>query len=104
MCTLDAQFGQMPRKTDSGASTTVTRDSVGGRRMYQPSARVSVARRLGIEHDWLFVKSNAASFLDNFQAEGEGLVRLSEPDVIGVPKPIAVGDGRGSRLAGDRVD
>lgn len=40
----------------------------------------------------LFVKTNAASFLDNFQAEWDGLVRLSEPCAIGVPKPIAVGE------------
>ncbi len=39
----------------------------------------------------LFVKSNVASFLDNFQAEWNGLERLSESGTIGVPKPIAVG-------------
>ncbi len=44
----------------------------------------------------LFVKSNHASFLDNFECEWDGLVRLNDPGVIGVPDPIAVGvvDGR----------
>jgi len=44
----------------------------------------------------LFIKSNEASFLDNFRCEWDGLVRLREPGVIGVPKPIAadVVDGR----------
>lgn len=39
----------------------------------------------------LFVKSNDASFLDNFRCEWDGLVRLGQPNVIGVPMPIAVG-------------
>lgn len=39
----------------------------------------------------LFVKSNDASLLDNFQCESDGLTRLSEPKVIGVPVPVAVG-------------
>lgn len=39
----------------------------------------------------LFVKSNDAAFLDNFQSEWEGLVRLGRPNVIGVPEPVAVG-------------
>jgi len=44
----------------------------------------------------LFVKSNDASFLDNFQCESDGLTRLSEPKIIGVPSPVTVGvvDGR----------
>jgi fructosamine-3-kinase len=39
----------------------------------------------------LFVKSNDACFLDNFQCEWEGLTRLGESETIGVPQPIAVG-------------
>jgi fructosamine-3-kinase len=39
----------------------------------------------------VFVKSNAASFLDNFQAEREGLIRLGQPGTIRVPRPLALG-------------
>lgn len=53
--------------------------------------RVSVHDQSGRARS-LFVKSNTTAFLDNFQAERDGLVRLSQPDVIGVPKPIAVGE------------
>ena len=57
---------------------------------------ISDARRVSvIDQDGqsriLFVKSNDASFLDNFQCELDGLERLREPEVIGVPQPIAVG-------------
>jgi len=53
--------------------------------------RVSVRDQSGRARK-LFVKTNAASFLDNFQAEWDGLVQLIKPDVIGVPNPIAVGE------------
>jgi fructosamine-3-kinase len=39
----------------------------------------------------LFVKSNAISFLDHFEAEIAGLRRLADCGVIGVPQPIATG-------------
>lgn len=39
----------------------------------------------------LFVKSNDATFLDNFEAECDGLTRLAETGVIRVPEPLAVG-------------
>jgi len=51
---------------------------------------VSIVDDAGDSRD-LFVKSNDASFSDNFQCERDGLVRLSESDTIGVPNPIAVG-------------
>jgi protein-ribulosamine 3-kinase len=57
---------------------------------------ISDAKRVSIVDDTgnsrtLFVKSNDASFLDNFRCEWDGLVRLGQPNVIGVPVPIAVG-------------
>ena len=62
---------------------------------------ISEARRVRVRFDDgnsrdLFVKSNAASFLDNFEAEWDGLTRLSNVGAIRVPKPLAVGvvDGR----------
>ena len=39
----------------------------------------------------LFVKSNDATFLDNFEAECDGLTRLAETGAIRVPEPLAVG-------------
>jgi fructosamine-3-kinase len=58
---------------------------------------ISDARRVSVRDEsgrarTLFVKTNEASFLDNFHAEWDGLIRLSEPDMIGVPGPIAVGE------------
>jgi protein-ribulosamine 3-kinase len=44
----------------------------------------------------LFVKRNEESFVDNFRCERDGLVRLSQPGVIGVPEPLAVGVAEGS--------
>jgi protein-ribulosamine 3-kinase len=43
----------------------------------------------------VFVKSNVASFQDNFQAEWDGLVRLGGPAAIAVSKPLAVGTAGG---------
>lgn len=43
------------------------------------------------ERKILCVKSNDADFLDNFQAECDGLRRLAAVGVIGVPEPFAVG-------------
>jgi fructosamine-3-kinase len=52
--------------------------------------RVSIVDSSGDLRD-LFVKSNDASFLDNFRCEWDGLVRLNASGAIGVPQPIAVG-------------
>ncbi|MFK8111926.1 MAG: fructosamine kinase family protein [Rubripirellula sp.] len=60
---------------------------------------ISEAFRVEVQEDFgkrvLFVKSNELSFLDNFQTEQDGLLRLGEPGVIGVPQPIAVGTALG---------
>jgi fructosamine-3-kinase len=64
--------------------------SVGGGCISE-ARRVSIRDETGSER-LLFVKTNDTSFVDNFQAEWDGLIRLSEPDVIGVPSPIAVGE------------
>ncbi|MEZ6077776.1 MAG: fructosamine kinase family protein [Pirellulaceae bacterium] len=45
--------------------------------------------RLG-RRTW-FAKSNAPSFLTNFQSERDGLIALATAESISVPKPIAVG-------------
>ena len=57
---------------------------------------ISDAQRVDVQdHDGreriLFVKRNDLSFLDNFQSEWDGLTRLSDAQVIGVPRPLAVG-------------
>jgi fructosamine-3-kinase len=63
--------------------------SVGGG-CISDARRVTIVERSGARRV-VFVKSNAASFLGNFQAEQRGLTRLNEPGVIRVPKPLAVG-------------
>jgi fructosamine-3-kinase len=74
-------------------STLIKAEPVGG-------GCISEARRVcfrdndGKTHV-VFVKSNVASFQDNFQAEWDGLVRLSGPAAIAVPKPLAVGTAGG---------
>ncbi len=62
---------------------------VGGGCISQAS-RVRYLDDRGDSHD-VFVKSNRASFVANFEAERDGLIRLREPNVIRVPRPIAVG-------------
>jgi protein-ribulosamine 3-kinase len=68
--------------------------SVGGGCISQ-ACQVRVRYQTG-DAGFLFVKSNAESFLDNFQAEWDGLVRLNQAEAIRVPEPITVGiaDGR----------
>lgn len=57
--------------------------------------RVRVRLQEGRSQD-LFVKSNRESFLDNFQAEWDGLTRLRQADAMKIPKPLAVGARGGS--------
>lgn len=78
------------RKLVPTITTVIESQPVGG-------GCISDARRVSVRDEsgrarTLFVKTNEASFLDNFRAEWDGLIRLSEPDVIGVPNPIAVGE------------
>ena len=81
---------QALRKLIPAVTTVIETQSVGGGCISQ-AQRVSVLDDSGLTR-LLFVKTNEASFVDNFQAEWDGLVRLSEPEVIGVPNPIAVGE------------
>ncbi len=74
--------------------------TVGGGCISDANRVTVVDNSLGVRE--LFVKSNDASFLDNFQCEWDGLRRLSATRVIGVPDPIAVGvvDGRAYLITG----
>ncbi|MGI9472267.1 MAG: fructosamine kinase family protein [Rubripirellula sp.] len=56
--------------------------------------RVTVKDSQGQQVCW-FMKSNDTTFLDNFQAECNGLKKLSEAQAIRVPCPAAVGEAAG---------
>jgi len=82
------------RQLIPGLSSVREDASVGGGCI--SDARRVVARMDDGNTATLFVKSNAESFLDNFQSEWDGLGRLRAAEAIAVPDPMAVGvaDGR----------
>ena len=78
----------LPALIDNVVSVRSTQ-SVGG-------GCISEAAKVAVEYEsgqlgTLFVKSNRDSFLDNFQAEWDGLLTLARPGAIDVPEPTAVG-------------
>lgn len=69
---------------------TVRAESSVGGGCISDARRVSVTLGDGRD-ETMFVKSNSESFLDNFEAECDGLARLRSADAITVPEPVAVG-------------
>lgn len=63
--------------------------SIGGGCISEAS-RVEVRDSAG-QASTVFAKTNVEDFLDNFQAEWDGLTRLHEAGAVRVPKPLALG-------------
>ncbi len=73
-----------------GSPRIVTADPIGGGCISE-AMRVVVESTAG-ERTTLFVKSNAATFAENFRCECDGLQRLADSAAIEVPQPIASGE------------
>lgn len=89
-----SKLEQALRELIDASATVISSEGVGGGCISE-AARVRIRRGDGQSSEW-FVKTNEATFLDNFQAEIDGLNRLSESSTIRVPTEIAVGAVGGS--------
>ena len=65
--------------------------SIGGGCISEAYCVAFSSNQAAASEEKLFVKSNQASFIDNFECETEGLKQLRAPAAIGIPEPIAIG-------------